>query len=440
MTTEVAALRRLLRDRGFRRLFTTRLLSQGSDGIFQASLASAVFFNPEHTTDAAQAAAGFAVLLLPYSLVGPFAGVLLDRWRRQRILVLANVVRCGLVLAVAALLVLAGPGGAAFFGTALAAVSVNRFYLAGLSAALPHVVDADRLVLANSLSTTSGFVAALVGGGMGLGIRGLLGSGTTADAVIAVAAAGGYLVAAAAPRGFAAGALGPDAAGARLAARQQAAAVWRGLLAGGRHVRDRPRAAYALLAIGAHRFFYGLSTVATLLLYRNYFTDSGWLRAGITGLGQVLVSGGAGVVLAAAVTPAVTRRIGKPAWISTVFAAASLVEVVFGLPYTQATLLVAAFFLGFAAQAAKICVDTILQETVAEDFRGRVFSFYDTLFNLTFVSAAVVGAALLPATGKSYPVLAGIALGYALTSAGYTLAVRGGAAAPEPAAAGTPAG
>lgn len=28
---------------------------------------------------------GFAVLLLPYSLIGPFAGVLLDHWRRTRV-------------------------------------------------------------------------------------------------------------------------------------------------------------------------------------------------------------------------------------------------------------------------------------------------------------------------------------------------------------------
>ena len=48
------------------------------------SLAGAVLFDPEHQARAADIAAGFAVLLLPYSFVGPFAGVLLDRWWRQR--------------------------------------------------------------------------------------------------------------------------------------------------------------------------------------------------------------------------------------------------------------------------------------------------------------------------------------------------------------------
>src|SRR3954470_23609587 len=97
-------IRELLARRWFRWLFGTRLVSQCADGVFQASLASAVFFNPDHQTDPKQAAAGFVVLLLPYSVVGPFAGVFLDRWRRQRVLVIGNIVRCGFVVAAAALL------------------------------------------------------------------------------------------------------------------------------------------------------------------------------------------------------------------------------------------------------------------------------------------------------------------------------------------------
>ncbi len=71
------------------------------------------------------------------------------------------------------------------------------------------------------------------------------------------------------------------------------------------------------------------------------------------------------------------------------------------------------------AQASKICVDTVIQETIEDDFRGRVFSFYDTLFNVTFVAAAVIGVIVLPVTGRSYPALAGITVGYALTAVLY---------------------
>src|SRR3954453_23121217 len=132
----------------FRWLFGTRVVSQCADGVFQSSLASAVFFNPDHQTDPKQAAAGFVVLLLPYSLVGPFAGVFLDRWRRQRVLVRANLVRVVFVIATAYFVIADGPRGVPFYICALAALSVNRFYLAALSAALPHVVRRRQLLLA----------------------------------------------------------------------------------------------------------------------------------------------------------------------------------------------------------------------------------------------------------------------------------------------------
>ena len=72
-------LRVALARRDFRRLLFVRLLGQFGDGVFQISLAGAVLFNPERQAHAAEVAAGFAVILLPYCLVGPFAGVLLDR-------------------------------------------------------------------------------------------------------------------------------------------------------------------------------------------------------------------------------------------------------------------------------------------------------------------------------------------------------------------------
>ena len=67
-----------------------------------AGLGSAVLFNPERQADPAAIALGLAVLLLPYSLVDPFAGALLDRWDRCHVLVMANLLRAALIAAVAA--------------------------------------------------------------------------------------------------------------------------------------------------------------------------------------------------------------------------------------------------------------------------------------------------------------------------------------------------
>jgi MFS family permease len=319
MTTDRHALREVVDSPGFRGLMAVRLTGQLSDGLFQAALFSAVFFNPERATSAGEAAGAFATLLLPYSVVGPFAGVFLDRWRRQRVLVSANLGRAAVIVVFAGMLALQGPTAPAVVGLALVAISVNRFILAGLSAALPHVVEARRLVTANSVSTTLGGGAASLGFALALGLQPLLGDGSSGAARTSVAAAGVYVLA--------------------------------GLLA---------------------------------------------------------------------------RRLGRdqlgPEHVPVHASVAAVVEVAFGAPYTHGFFLVAAFFLGFAAQASKICVDTLVQEAVDDDFRGRVFSFYDTLFNLSFVSAALASAVLLPPDGKSYAVIAIVAAGYAVTALVYGVA------------------
>ena len=419
MTTPTHSDRRALREvvdsPGFRGLMAVRLTGQFSDGLFQASLFSAVFFNPERATSAGQAAAAFATLLLPYSVVGPFAGVFLDRWRRQRVLVNANLARAAAIVVFAALLALQGPTAPLVVGLALLVVSANRFILSGLSAALPHVVEDKRLVTANSVSTTLGAGAAAMGGAGALGLRAVFGDDDLGAARTAVVAAGLYVVSSVLARRLGRDQLGPDHPSALQSVRAALKGVARGVVEGAAHVRERGQAGRALAAIGAHRFFYGLSFVATLLLY----TEQGAIGRGFAGLGQVIVVSVLGGLLAAIVTPRVTRRIGTQRWITIVFAVAAVVEVVFGFPYTHGFFLVAAFFLGFAAQASKICVDTLVQEATDDDFRGRVFSFYDTLFNLSFVSAALASAVLLPPNGKSYLVIGIVAVGYAVTSLVY---------------------
>ena len=214
-------IRHVLRRRDFRRLLGTRLLGQFGDGVFQAALAGTVLFNPQRAADPLDVAAGFAILLLPYSLVGPFAGVWLDRWSRRQVLLRANVVRAGFVVVVAAL-VLASVQGTGFYVAGLAVFSVNRFVLAALSAGLPHTTDEPSLVSANALSTTSGSVATVVGGGAALVLLQLTGSTDPGYAALALCAVVPYLGAAAVVAGLDRAHLGPDSTtlAARLSVRE----------------------------------------------------------------------------------------------------------------------------------------------------------------------------------------------------------------------------
>ncbi|MGY1855638.1 MFS transporter [Modestobacter sp. SYSU DS0290] len=409
--------RALLSRPDFRRLLLTRLSGQFGDGVFQAALAGTVLFNPSRAADPVDVAAGFAVLLLPYSLVGPFAGVWLDRWSRRQVLLLANAVRAGLVAVVAGL-ILTGVTGPAFYAAGLLVVSVNRFVLSALSAGLPHTADEPTLVSANALSTTAGAVAAVLGGGSAIVATALAGSGDGGYALLAAGAALPYLLASGVVAGFARGHLGPDHE--TLQARAGARDVLHGMVAGARHVVAHPPAAAVLAVMAVHRFFYGLLTLVVLLLYRNTFTGGSRLfPGGLAGLGQVLALGAVGTLLAAVVTPIAVRRMGKARWIVLMLVVGGTGQLVLGGLFLPATTVAAVFTLGFVAQAVKICADTTLQESIDDDFRGRVFSVYDTLFNVTFVLSLLAGAVLLPASGVSWAALAAVGAGYLLTAAAF---------------------
>ena len=405
----VRDLRVLLRFQGFRRLLAIRLLSQGADGVYQVALAAYVVFSPEKETSAAGVASAMAVLLLPYSLIGPFAGVLLDRWRRRQVLLFGSLLRALLAL-VTALLILSPAPDWLFYVSALCVTAVNRFVLSGLSAALPRVVDADRLVIANSLSPTAGTLAATAGGGLAFVVRLAV---ADSDAAVVLVAAGLYLCAALASLSMARELLGPD----RPLAREQIGTALTGtardLVAGVRHLAapQRREAAWALAAMSLMRFCYGALLVMLLMLCRYALTST--TDDGLTLLGLALGVSGAGFFAAAVVTPWTAGRLGPGRWIVVCAGAAALLEPALGLPFATAPLLAAAFVLGLTTQGAKIATDTIVQSSVEDGFRGRIFSVYYVLFNVSFVGAAAVAALMLPPDGRSAPLVITIAVIYA---------------------------
>ncbi|MEU3721197.1 MFS transporter [Streptomyces sp. NPDC031705] len=408
----VGDLRVLLRLRDFRNLLAVRLLSQAADGVYQVALATFVVFSPEKQTSPAAIASAMAVLLLPYSAIGPFAGVLLDRWRRRQVFLYGNLLRAFLACVTGLLIVVQVPDWL-FYASALSVTAVNRFVLAGLAASLPHVVRSDQLVTANALSPTAGTLAAVAGGGLAFLVR-LLASGSNALVVLLGAAL--YLCAALAALRLAVGLLGPDhrEGPAHPSVGEGIVLTVRGMAEGLRHLAGRREAARALTAMTLMRFCYGALTVMLLMLCRYSWSDNE--SDGLALLGIAVGVSGAGFFAAALVTPWLVHRLGPLGWITACSAGAAVLVPALGLFFAPGPMLVAAFVLGLATQGAKISTDTVLQSRVADEFRGRVFSVYDVLFNIAFVGAAAVASLMLPTDGRSVALLLGVALLYAATA------------------------
>jgi MFS family permease len=403
--------------RWFVRLVAVRVTGQAGDGTFQAALASYALFSDDHAT-AAEIAAATAVVLLPWSLLGPYAGVLLDRWSRRQVLLLGNLLRAA-VLVLLAGAVLAELPAPVVYGGALVALGTNRFLLAGLSAALPHTVPLARLTEANAVTPTVGTGAFVAGLGLAALLRGGVVGPTATEHDLLVVAAGVYLAAGAlallTPRRL----LGPDEAATRPAPRATHLAA--GLAEGVRHLAARPWPAAALSALAGMRLWFGLLIVSAMLTLRNEAVDDG---AAVSALGAFTVATGAGFLTAAVVTPVVAGRAGRG---RTMVAALLLAAAAPIAPIaTEASWAwwVMGAVLGLGAQVTKICVDAVVQAGVDDDVRGRVFSLYDMAFNVAFVLAAALAVVLLPASGRSVPVLTGCGLGLVLVATVLARSVR----------------
>jgi hypothetical protein len=433
-----ADLRVVLAERDFRKLFAIRLVSQAGGGVFSAGFTAYVFFSASTFPSPAAAVEAFIVLYLPFSLIGPFVGVFIDRWPRRQILLWASVIQAAMVI-VASFIVLSGQTKLPFYISVLAILGAGRFLASALSAATPHVVAADKLVMANAVAPTLGTLAGILGGVVGLVMRLVVGGGHGGSAVTLLVSAIFYVISGLLALRIARGILGPDTTGdthagrpGRPALTAQLAGVALGLWDALGHLRRQRKAGYALGAVGAHHLLYGVLLVQGLLLYRNYLYPGGNGNAALGHATWLVATSAAGYGLAAVITPIGTKRLSLDAWITVWLAAGAVTTLALGPTFSNVPFLVMGFIMGLSAQCVKICVDTTVQQQVSDEYMGRVFSIYDMLYNVTWVIGPAIAAPFLPDTGKSYPVVIVLGIGYLVAAAVYAALTLSRTAAGSP--------
>jgi MFS family permease len=369
-----------------------------TDGVFQSALASFVLFSPERQANALSAAVGFAVVLLPYSIVGPFVGTILDRVSRQRALFFANLARSANLLVVAAF-VFSGTTGVALTAVVLIAFGINRLILAALSAGLPLLIDTKSLITANAIAVTGGSVLVVIGGGIGVGVRALVDGAALADhadSLLILLAAGGYLAAALLSGRLNKSEIGP------LAHEKAAASFKQGFIdmrEGIDFLRQNIDTARGIIATAVHRGGLTALTLTALLLERNTFNDPSRPEDGLQGFGIALTIAGIGVFLGAFLAPYGVARFGRHRWIKLAMYASAISPVFLAIWQTEVALSVTAFLTAFCGQNIKVTNDALVQSKIDDYYRGRVFAVYDVVVNSAIVSGGLIAALLLPASG-----------------------------------------
>ena len=395
------------------KLLQVRWTGQLTDGIFQSALASFILFSPERQPDAIKAALAFAVVLLPYSIVGPYVGIFLDRFSRKRVVQLANLFRA-FDLLVISYLIYKGSTGIVLTLFVLISFGANRLILAGLSAGLPLLVNKKELVSANALAVTGGTIAVVIGGGLGIAVKNILDTSNSADfadGVLILISAGGYLLAALFAMRFSKTEIGPQP--------HEVPQEIRGfgeVLQGFNILKKHDDALRGIFATGVQRGGITALTLMALLLERNTFNDPSDPDAGLRGFAYALAIAGIGIGLGALAGPYGVAKFGRHKWMRISMIAPIGFLMIFGFFPNEFMMILTAFFVGGFGQSFKITSDALVQSKIADEFRGRIFAFYDVAVNGAIVSGAIIAALTLPASGVSLILPWLIAIAFTITA------------------------
>ncbi len=383
----------------FLKLITVRWLGQFADGIFQSSLATFILFSPEREPTALSAATAFAVVLLPYSLVGPIAGTFLDRFSRQKTIEYTNYAR-GIFLILVAFLLKSHSASIFLTVVVLIVFGFGRLILAGLSAGLPIVVKKEEIISLNAITVTLGTLFQFIGIGIGGSGKALLDRQISSDdssAILVLIAILIYFTSGFYSRKIPKFGIGPV----NNSIHPKIYNGWKEIVDGFKLIKRHGQAGRGILATSIARGGETALVMSILLLERNTFNPTNKPDAGLKSLGLALFVAAIGIGLGALTTPIIVQIIGRHFWMRSALLFSVPFFILIGFFPNQSILYLVAFFVGGLCQGVKVTNDALLQMHIADEFRGRIFAFYDIAVNVGLVSGALFAAWLLPVSGKS---------------------------------------
>lgn len=377
-----------LRQRDYALLWVGGLVSVTGDWVLLAALPFYVY----GLTGSALASGGmFIANTVPSVLFGSVAGVFVDRWNRQRVMVTADLSRAVLLLG---LLVVRSPQWVGLvYVIVFTSSCISLFFSPAKSALLPQLAGSDHLVAANALNGLNSQVGRLLGPALGGALLGTVGLTGVALADSASFVISGLLIAriASAPLIERAGA---DPARAARAAGERWRSVWRDWLDGLRLVRRNRALSSFFLVVGIAGIGEGIYNVMYVVFVRAVLHGGalafGWLSSAqaVGGLLGGLVIGHAG------------RRL-TPRFLIALLAAVGLSTLVLIYFHTIPVALGVAVFAGIPAVGYSVGFTTLLQDATDDRYRGRIFGTYGTTWALLALVGQGIGSGLGDRLGSS---------------------------------------
>jgi predicted MFS family arabinose efflux permease len=167
----LASFVRLVRtNRNFRRLWLAQIVSEIGDWFYTLAIYTLLL---QLTGKASSVGLALILQVLPQTFIGPTAGVVNDRVRRKRVMIVADLVRMVVVLAM--LMVRSSSTVWLVYPLLLLETIMAAFFEPARSAVIPNITPREDVIVANALGSSTWSVNLTIGATIGGLIAALLG-------------------------------------------------------------------------------------------------------------------------------------------------------------------------------------------------------------------------------------------------------------------------
>jgi MFS family permease len=160
-----------------------------------------------------------------------------------------------------------------------------------------------------------------------------------------------------------------------------------------RRLRGAPAALAPIATIAWDQLVQALAFVLSIVVFREEF------GLGVGAYSWVLAAGAAGLLVGISTIGALEARMSRERIVMLALVVSGVAPFLAMLSVSRATVLAMGAVVGLAYAWKKVSVDTMVQEAVPDDFRGRAFALFDVAFNLGRVGGTVLAVWLIPSVG-----------------------------------------
>ncbi|MDO8602398.1 MAG: MFS transporter [Candidatus Omnitrophota bacterium] len=398
----MAHVRELLKDKNFFLLWFAQIVSNFGDRLNQMALIGLIYIRtPGSTLELAKL---LSFTILPVFIIGPIAGIYVDRWNRKATMITCDLIRGGLVLLIP-LIIKYSTSMVPIYVVVFIIFSVTRFFVPSKMSIIPDIVHKDKLLLANSLSSTTMMIATIVSFGFSGVIVAAFGpqAGFFIDSASYFISAGMVFFVAIKLKENITSATGQGLKLAGIARKTVIGDIKEGLA----YLRS-----HGDIKMVANTMFLLMAGVGSIYIVIIVFVQEA-LRSSTKHLGLLVMFLGAGLFLGSLVYGKFGSRFSKKKVINFGLLTAGLTIVLF----TICLKLAPSFFmagllstvLGIFSAPIIVSSNTLLYEVMHDDMRGRIFSSLEIIMHAGFLLFMFLASVAADEIGRDW-VLMGIGI------------------------------